>query len=75
MSPGERMVWAAVYAADWSRQVELKRTMGTDVSAEYSIEAAWAAVDDMQQARDGVREGWGEGDEVLTMLDEMLGDD
>ena len=62
LTPGEKIVWAAVYAKYWTGQTPETPT---------AVEMAWAAVVDMRDSRKAVLDGWGVG-EQLAMLDEML---
>ena len=82
MSEGERLVWAAAYAAllrerqadcraqpsYHRRQAELERGAVHD-----AIEGACYAVGSMREERDAIEAGFGDGGEVVSMLDEMLG--
>ena len=65
MTSNEKLVWAAVYAKHWT---------GTHNDTPTAIENAWAAIVDMRKAQDAVADGWGEDDDVLLFLQEMISD-
>lgn len=71
MTEGEKMVWAAAYAADYTRQLNDRSRLGTRISIPASIDNAWYAVEQMRKARPAIVEGFGNSP-VLSMLDEML---
>lgn len=71
MTEGEKMVWAAAYAAEFTRAVEQRLQLGGDISVASCIEHAWSAVVGMREAYGSVFDGWGEG-QVVDMLDEIL---
>jgi len=74
MTEGEKMVWAATYAAQWSLMRHWREHFGVPVSVPTAIENARAAVVEMRTARKTILEDWGEAEE-LSMLDEMIAED
>lgn len=73
MTKGEKMIWAAVYAADWRQQQEDYANYGPSrpVSAVTSVENAWAAVSEARESFDAVVDAFGEGPQI-DMLREMV---
>ena len=72
MTLGERLIWAAAYAAAHRQMLADKSAYGTAEYVAGAIEEAWAAVVNAREVRASVSGGWGENDEVTVMLDEML---
>ena len=71
MTQGERMVWAATYAAAYVADYKDPNRRG-EVYIAGCIELAWSAVAEMRENRQAVVDGWGDTFDVLPMLDEML---
>ncbi len=73
LSYPEKLIWAAAYAAEWSRELERKENHSAPPTMQIAtcIENAWAAVTDARLAHNEVRMGWGEDDEVYLMLKQM----
>ncbi len=72
MNANERLVWAATYAAQWSKQIEMGEKYGTSPIITTAIENAWAAVTDMRMSLGKVEDGWGVDDPVYLMLRQMV---
>lgn len=72
LSYPEKLIWAAAYAAEWSREWERHNNItGHKMQIAACIENAWAAVTDARLAHEEVRESWGEDDGVYLMLRQM----
>lgn len=73
MTESERLIWAAVFAAERAKMRESQRTLGTLENYPGCIEEAWDAVASFRVQRPALVAGWGENDEVVRMYDEMMG--
>jgi hypothetical protein len=84
LTPGERMVWAAVYAKErdirnpprdlnYPKNVEALREWERG-QAYHAIESACYAVQAMREAADHMKNGFGEDSDVYQMFVDMLGD-
>ena len=71
LTENEKLIWAAVYAAEWSRQLDARGARGTPMNVPTCVENAWAAVVEAREADDAVKEGWGEDTDVYLMLKQM----
>ena len=71
LTPTEKLIWAATYAAEWSRAYARQQETGIYPSVPTCIEDAWTAVTEAREAHEAVRDGWGEDDAVYLMLKQM----
>lgn len=72
MTDGEKLVWAATYAASYEAEVQKHMELGTRVEALPAIENASLATLDLRDAHDKVRGNFGPESEVYEMYKEML---
>ncbi len=68
----EKMIWAAMYAAEYRAAYDFKRRLGGEISIPTCIEMAWSAVVEAREALKEVEDGWGAEDDVYLMLAEMV---
>ena len=71
MTEGEKMVWAAAYAAGWIVETHNPHRR-KPVQVSTCIENAWAAVVEMREAKQAMVDGWGADDDATKMHQEML---
>ena len=72
LSKQEQLIWAATYAAQWSRGLETKEQYGISMNIFTYVENAWAAVTEARLAYNEVKRDAGETDGVYLMLDQMV---
>ena len=72
MTEGEKMIWAATYAAAFLKTYENRDSLGTKPYVPGCIEWACAAVLEARESRPAVVTGWGGGSVEVAMLEEMV---
>ncbi len=71
MTDGEKLIWAAAYAAEWVNALARREMYGAPMSVSTCIENAGSAVIEAQDTHAEVQENWGRNDPVCQMLTQM----